>query len=92
MTPAPGRALQMAAIVGLASPGCRVMFGAPPKSLVSWIWISITLVHNGFLHHICAAHRRCGFSDGFIELHAARRSSPLRLAARQSAEFLLGER
>ena len=29
MTPAPGRALQMAAIVGLASPGCRVMFGAP---------------------------------------------------------------
>jgi len=29
MTPAPGRALQMAAIVELASPVCRVMFGAP---------------------------------------------------------------
>ena len=29
MTPAPGRALPLAAIVGLASPGCNVMFYAP---------------------------------------------------------------
>ena len=29
MTPAPGRTLPLAAIVGLASPGCNVMFYAP---------------------------------------------------------------
>jgi hypothetical protein len=44
MTPAPGRALQMAAIVGLASPGCRVLFGAPLQLISDRTFSSTTLV------------------------------------------------
>lgn len=43
MTPAPGRALQMAAIVGLASPGCNVMFGAPLQLISDCTFSSTTL-------------------------------------------------
>ena len=44
MTPAPGRALPLAAIVGLASPGCRVMFGAPLQLISDRTFSSTTLV------------------------------------------------
>ncbi len=44
MTPAPGRALQMAAIVGLASPGCGVMFGPPLQLIADRTFSSTTLV------------------------------------------------
>lgn len=44
MTPAPGRALQMAAIVELASPGCNVMFGAPLQLISDRTFSSTTLV------------------------------------------------
>lgn len=44
MTPWPGRALQMAAIVGLASPGCNVMFYAPFQLISDRTFSSTTLV------------------------------------------------
>jgi hypothetical protein len=44
MTPARGRALQMAAIVGLASPWCGVMFGAPLQLISDRTFSSMTLV------------------------------------------------
>lgn len=44
MTPAPGRALQMAAIIGLASPECGVMFGAPLQLISDRTLSSTTLV------------------------------------------------
>ena len=44
MTPAHGRALQMAAIVGLASPGCNVIFGAPLQLISDRTISSTTLV------------------------------------------------
>ena len=44
MTPAPGRALQMAAAVGFAAPGCNVMFGAPLLLISDSTLSSTTLV------------------------------------------------
>ena len=44
MTPAAGRALPLAAIVGLASPGCNVMFCAPLQLISDRTFSSTTLL------------------------------------------------